>query len=571
MTELPKTGNRRVDLAMQLIFDSTGMDPQKFLNLLSKSNKKVKLQAASNDDISDALRLLALPKSDDKVTAFKNIFRNPDQRKQRSTLFNYYLGDENLNNFATIIKNEFADKKPRLQVSVPNVASGFGSTQPIPITPFSDETLKKFAALYNTENPFLLKSLSTLTGDSSFNALQKQIKKQNLISKSAAGLYRDLSRVKDFEFDSIVDRSEKLLRVYKELISDATGRELKLGPNSLGEIDINKVLQADPVIAQYIKIKGKGTQRDIASGLGINSAAVRKIMNQLNREGTIKEIGLDEYFLKGGIPKAQKIVDPKIIQFMKDQAMSKLNIKTDDLTQILNTKQLSYYGDLRKKINEIVTPLSFKPLMSEFRKSPKTFYKGVDDIVTQTFNRMLTFGIRQGKSVDDVFKSFQNQVEDPDFLNKVVPLMLRKVKKQDEISYYNTKYGLDIDDLHFSHKKRVVDDIDLTFKIFNVFNGTAKKNLQAEALQKQINNLQTILNAKGGKKLVYNEEVEKRLEREIKDLKFELDNGGYFDSAELEYESLNPENIAQIVTAQGQMFKDGGFASIEDVLDYRNG
>ena len=256
---------------------------------------------------------------------------------------------------------------------------------------------------------------------------------------------------------------------------------------------------------------------------------------------------------------------------MKDQAMSKLNIKTDDLTQILNTKQLSYYGDLRKKINEIVTPLSFKPLMSEFRKSPKTFYKGVDDIVTQTFNRMLTFGIRQGKSVDDVFKSFQNQVEDHDFLNKVVPLMLRKVKKQDEISYYNTKYGLDIDDLHFSHKKRVVDDIDLTFKIFNVFNGTAKKNLQAEALQKQINNLQTILNAKGGKKLVYNEEVEKRLEREIKDLKFELDNGGYFDSAELEYESLNPENIAQIVTAQGQMFKDGGFASIEDVLDYRNG
>ena len=354
----------------------------------------------------------------------------------------------------------------------------------------------------------MLKSLSTLTGDSSFNALQKQIKKQNLISKSAAGLYRDLSRVKDFEFDSIVDRSEKLLRDYNELISDATGRELKLGPNSLGEIDINKVLQADPVIAQYIKIKGKGTQRDIASGLGINSAAVRKIINQLKREGISKEIGLDEYFLKGGIPKAQKIVDPKIIQFMKDQAMSKLNIKTDDLTQILSTKQLKYYGDLRKKINEIVTPLSFKPLMSEFRKSPKTFYKGVDDIVTQTFNRMLTFGIRQGRSVDDVFKSFKNQVEDPDFLNKVVPLMLRKVKKQDEISYYNTKYGLDIDDLHFSHKKRVVDDIDLSFKIFNVFNGTKKKNLQAEALQKQINNLQTILNAKGGKKLVYNEEVE---------------------------------------------------------------
>jgi DNA-binding Lrp family transcriptional regulator len=410
-----------------------------------------------------------------------------------------------------------------------------------------------------------------LTGDSSFNAIQKQIKKQNLISKSASGLYRDLSRVKDFEFDSIVDRSEKLLRVYKQLISESTGRELKLGPNSLGEIDINKVLQADPIIGQYIKIKGKGTKRDIASGLGINSAAVRKIMNQLNREGVIKDIGLDEYFLTGSIPKAQKIVDPKIIQFMKDQAMSKLNIKTDDLTQILNTKQLSYYGDLRKKINQIVTPLSFKPLMSEFRKSPKTFYKGVDDIVTQTFNRMLNFGIRKGKTIDEVFESFQNQVEDPDFLNKVVPLMLRKVKKQDEISYYNTKYGLDIDDLHFSHKKRVVDDIDLSFKIFNVFNGTAKKNLQAEALQKQINNLQTILNAKGGKKLIYNEEVEKRLEREIKDLKFELDNGGYFDSAELEYESLNPENISQILTAQGQMFKDGGFASIEDVLDYRNG
>ena len=55
MTELPKTGNRRVDLAMQLIFDTTGMDPQKFLNFLGKSNKKVKLQASSNLEISEAL------------------------------------------------------------------------------------------------------------------------------------------------------------------------------------------------------------------------------------------------------------------------------------------------------------------------------------------------------------------------------------------------------------------------------------------------------------------------------------------------------------------------------------
>jgi hypothetical protein len=184
---------------------------------------------------------------------------------------------------------------------------------------------------------------------------------------------------------------------------------------------------------------------------------------------------------------------------------------------------------------------------------------------------MLQFGIRQGKTKKEIMDSFKDQTSDPAFYNEVVPLLFRKVKKQDEISYYNKKYGLSIDDLHFSHKTRVVDDIDLTFRIFNVFNGKASKNKETERLQKKIANLKVILNQKGGRKLAFNEEVEKRLEREIKDLEFELENGGYFDSDELEYESLTPENIAQIVTAQGQMFKDGGFASIEDVLDYNNG
>jgi|TARA_Y100000004_G_scaffold185154_1_gene234953 hypothetical protein len=577
MTELPKTGNRRVDLAMQLIFDTTGMDPQKFLNFLGKSNKKVKLQASTNEEISEALRMLSTPKKD-KAEYIKSVFQDPDQRKNRSILINYYKNDKGLIDFTKQIKKEFLQPKKTTFVPASNQYGVVGSKMiPVKTSQLEPETVQKFAKLFNLNNPFITRTLKENLTAAEYRSVRETSELRKLLDPVAIKTQKKISgSVTNFPFDLIVDRAEQVLRTYKKLIPEATGRELKLAPGMFGEIDINAVFQTDPVLAEFIKIgarqQSKGTQRDIQRGLGINQGAVRKIMNQLNREGTIKELGLDQYYFLGGNPKPVKIADPDVKKFMEDEAKSVgYSLKMRDLTGILDPDQLAYISDVRKNINDIVKPLSTKPKMTEFVTTRKTFYKSVDDIITANLKRMLQFGIRQGKTKKEIMDSFKDQTSDPAFYNEVVPLLFRKVKKQDEISYYNKKYGLSIDDLHFSHKTRVVDDIDLTFRIFNVFNGKASKNKETERLQKKIANLKVILNQKGGRKLAFNEEVEKRLEREIKDLEFELENGGYFDSDELEYESLTPENIAQIVTAQGQMFKDGGFASIEDVLDYNNG
>tara|TARA_R100000005_G_C4987021_1_gene195113 strand:+ start:51 stop:1784 length:1734 start_codon:yes stop_codon:yes gene_type:complete len=577
MTELPKTGNRRVDLAMQLIFDTTGMDPQKFLNFLGKSNKKVKLQASTNEEISEALRMLSTPKKD-KAEYIKSVFQDPDQRKNRAILINYYNNDKGLIDFTKQIKKEFLQPKKTTFVPASNQYGVVGSKMiPVKTSQLEPETVQKFAKLFNLNNPFITRTLKENLTAAEYRSVRETSELRKLLDPVAIKTQKKISgSVTNFPFDLIVDRAEQVLRTYKKLIPEATGRELKLAPGMFGEIDINAVFQTDPVLAEFIKIgarqQSKGTQRDIQRGLGINQGAVRKIMNQLNREGTIKELGLDQYYFLGGNPKPVKIADPDVKKFMEDEAKSVgYSLKMRDLTGILDPDQLAYISDVRKNINDIVKPLSTKPKMTEFVTTRKTFYKSVDDIITANLKRMLQFGIRQGKTKKEIMDSFKDQTSDPAFYNEVVPLLFRKVKKQDEISYYNKKYGLSIDDLHFSHKTRVVDDIDLTFRIFNVFNGKASKNKETERLQKKIANLKVILNQKGGRKLAFNEEVEKRLEREIKDLEFELENGGYFDSDELEYESLTPENIAQIVTAQGQMFKDGGFASIEDVLDYNNG
>lgn len=45
---------------------------------------------------------------------------------------------------------------------------------------------------------------------------------------------------------------------------------------------------------------------------------------------------------------------------------------------------------------------------------------------------------------------------------------------QDKIDYYKSK-GVDLDDVNLSHMTAVVDDIDITFKLNNIFIGAAKK------------------------------------------------------------------------------------------------
>jgi hypothetical protein len=390
MTELPKTGNRRVDLAMQLIFDTTGMDPQKFLNFLGKSNKKVKLQASTNEEISEALRMLSTPKKD-KAEYIKSVFQDPDQRKNRSILINYYKNDKGLIDFTKQIKKEFLQPKKTTFVPASNQYGVVGSKMiPVKTSQLEPETVQKFAKLFNLNNPFITRTLKENLTAAEYRSVRETSELRKLLDPVAIKTQKKISgSVTNFPFDLIVDRAEQVLRTYKKLIPEATGRELKLAPGMFGEIDINAVFQTDPVLAEFIKIgarqQSKGTQRDIQRGLGINQGAVRKIMNQLNREGTIKELGLDQYYFLGGNPKPVKIADPDVKKFMEDEAKSVgYSLKMRDLTGILDPDQLAYISDVRKNINDIVKPLSTKPKMTEFVTTRKTFYKSVDDIIENT-------------------------------------------------------------------------------------------------------------------------------------------------------------------------------------------
>ena len=236
---------------------------------------------------------------------------------------------------------------------------------------------------------------------------------------------------------------------------------------------------------------------------------------------------------------------------------------------ILSESQYGAYQNMRDNVKKIIGQQD-TPLMREFLgPGSKNYYARVNDIINYNFGRMMKFGIREGRTVDDIFNSFQEQINDPDFYSKVIPLILKKVKLQDKITFNQKKYGLDIDDVHLAHKGAVVDNIDTTFKLSNIFIGKAKLNNAERALQNKISNLKTILQQKGGKRLFLSEEAEENIKREIKDLEFDLEHGGYYDPIEENFEQQIDQALSQ--SAFGSSFlADGGFATIEDVLGYSN-
>lgn len=72
--------------------------------------------------------------------------------------------------------------------------------------------------------------------------------------------------------------------------------------------------------------------------------------------------------------------------------------------------------------------------------------------------------------------------------------------------------------MHISHKEAVVDNIDTTFKLSNIFIGKAKLNRQEVALKNKIRNLKSILKQKGGKRLFLSEEAEENIKEKYKTL-----------------------------------------------------
>ena len=542
-----------IDFSNKFILEETGMDAQTFLDAFKKSTSDVQVNILKNPQYAQALKILTEPVENQK-TRLRDILVNPSERVNRVILNNYYL-----NNPATV---DFANQLNNLVMS----GTGKGGTKK-----YSNEVLKKFADIYNSENPFELNAFKTIMGKKNFGIFMKAIRQSKLVSKET------LKRNKTLEYkagqvvtDYMVGRTYEVLKKYKEMVPKATGQELKGGPNSLGEFDIFQLLSQDKEIGEFLTAP--------ALQGGDYAAAVRRkkdtLLKRLNQEGLIKELGLDKYFLKGVNPKVTTSNDPKTIAFLeslaKNESQTLKNIKTRTILDALNDDQRNFFNNMRINIVGEVLGDQPLPLLKQYQKTRKNFNAQVNAVIEANFGRMMKYGIREGKSFDEVFESFEKQVNDPDFAKKVVPLILKTVRVRDKIRYNNIRFGLDIDDVNFSHKKAVLEDIEGTFKIQNIFMGKEKLNAAENYIKQKMSSLKNKLKQKGGKVLNLSETEEKAIEREIRDLQFELDNGGYYDAVQEEaIDDLISDVMEKNYEIATQM-KDGGFASIEEVLEYAN-
>ena len=147
--------------------------------------------------------------------------------------------------------------------------------------------------------------------------------------------------------------------------------------------------------------------------------------------------------------------------------------------------------------------------------------------------------------------------------------MIKKVQLQDKIDYYKSK-GVDLDDVNLSHMTAVVDDIDLTFKLNNIFIGAAKKNKEEQKYANKIRRLKSQLQSRGGIQLVSKNQA-KQASDEIDQLEFEIEELGLRRPIEADFESGMDDQFKSTMQQNleiSEQMKDGGFASIEEVLEY---
>ena len=105
----------------------------------------------------------------------------------------------------------------------------------------------------------------------------------------------------------------------------------------------------------------------------------------------------------------------------------------------------------------------------------------------------------------------------------------------------------------------VVDDIDQTFKLNNLFIGLSKKNTAESVIQKKIKNLNKQLDEKGGSVANKN-----KIKADIEDLQYELKTGNYYESVPetyIEDELFFPE----MMRTEASPKKDGGMININDI------
>ena len=505
-----KTG---LDLATDTAITAAELTPLTYLasrgaTLPGKVAQEVTSGIKPIDDIIDQK---IVPKEDVKID-FNDIYTNPIKRKDRVKIRNETANDKELNDLINQISKE---------------------------EKFSEDTVSKFANVYNSKNPFkieyLSSSLTTDTG-SRFKSLRKKAKDQELITdetvKSVKGLLdKKIENLTDLKLGKL----EEQLRKYKGANPNETGMNLRV--NKFGEFDINDIFKLDDDLKYLVN----------------NKSSRQKIIKKLEKEGILDELGLADLNIQASKPKT--ISDPQIDQYLKDLNLNYLPKKFDFTSKILNPQQKKIYSDLQKKVTKSIGS-----------------NQAVKDMIRENVNRMIKYGVRdQGKTVDEVIASLQKQTNSNEFLGEVIPLMLKKIEIQDYLKRFKDDLGITLDSVDMSHMKAVVEDIDQTFKLNNLFIGLSKKNTAESVIQKKIRNLNKQLDEKGGSVANKN-----KIKADIEDLQSELKTGNYYDSVSENYPSASEvgtdvqkqikEKISEAMMGDSTYFKkDGGMMNINDI------
>ena len=66
------------------------------------------------------------------------------------------------------------------------------------------------------------------------------------------------------------------------------------------------------------------------------------------------------------------------------------------------------------------------------------------------------------------------------------------------------------------------------------------------------------------------DETVRNLQKELNDLEYQLESGGYYEPVPKDFDAKMDQALTDISTGASFLFKDGGFATIEDVLGYSN-
>ena len=423
---------------------------------------------------------------------------------------------------------------------------------------YDEKVFSKFADLYKQRNPMLVEFLRTAIPKGRFNNIRKGSMKipieEGGVTQEDIDFYTQANedtspQMKDM--DVVYKKSENVLRNYKAGNPEATGVELKV--NKLGDTNITDLLMTDPKLKEHLA----GAESNMP---------LTKIVNTLKKDGLFEELGFDNYFLAGQI---KKVNSPVIDKYLKENNLESLP-KDFDYSSLLNENQKIIVKKVNDRITEIFNEMEI-PIIpkSERGQGFPDVRKQVKDRLRQNLNRMILYQLREGKNYEDTIKTFKEQTDNPEFYEEVVPLIIKSAQQRNYINGLNkdlglTELGLDVDNVVLAHSVGVLEDVDLTFRINNMYIGSEKLNQEESTIQRAIQKNKKILN----KKNVTNEEIVQANE-EINNLKAQLESKGYYDSVESPSPaSVSAEQQQQIKRAISEaMFDDPEYYKKGGIVD----